>query len=212
MTQTMQYLAEARGALGRAAHSLRNAEGVHRDSGAHAAQPPREPTDAALAAFTDSQLLGSTVLIEEISRELDVFKAVFAGEVAWRSRPELGNAGLAAMEGHLNPESLLRSLTRSSFHDAARRIRVGTLLAESEASTGAGVDAVAGAPADAASSGFAGVGPFDAIASAVLGGEIGVEGADRVIRALAPVADSIAPDVLRQATSRLAMEGATCNG
>jgi hypothetical protein len=178
--------------------------------------------DAALATHTNAQLLESTVLVEEISRELDVLKARFAAEIAWRSRPELGNAGLAAMEGHVNPGSLLRSLTRSSFQDAARRIRVGTVLADAEASAGAGsgggAEAAggsgggsgdAGAEADDAS--LVGAGPFDAIASALLGGDLGVEGADRVIRALAPVAGSVEPDVLRQATSTLAVEGATCN-
>jgi hypothetical protein len=134
----------------------------------------------------------------------------------------LGNAGLASVEGHLNPESLLRSLTRSSFQDAARRIRVGTVLAESEAGAGvglgAGVTAAGAETSDASTAGaetedasFVGAGPFDAIASAVLSGDLGVEGADRVIRALAPVADAVEPDLLRQATSTLAVEGATCN-
>jgi hypothetical protein len=221
MTQTMHYLAEARGALARAAHGLRmgadtqGARDLCGPSGLDGFPGPRHPHSSAvavLASLTDPQLLESTVLIEEISRELDLFKAVFAAEVAWRSRSELGNAGLAAMEGHVSPESLLRSLTRSSFQDAARRIRVGTVLAESEAGAGlvagAGVDA--GGP-DAAASGFGGAGPFAAIASGMVSGDLGVEGADRVIRALSPVADTIAPDVLRQATSTLAVEGAICN-
>ncbi|HEV7566067.1 MAG TPA: DUF222 domain-containing protein, partial [Microbacteriaceae bacterium] len=231
MTQTMHYLAEARGALAQAAHGLRwstacsshglDASDPHDPqcpypldlSVVRGSQGPCVSADAALASLTDPQLLESTVLIEEISRELDLFKARFAAEVAWRSRSELGNAGLAAMEGHVSPESLLRSLTRSSFQDAARRIRVGTVLAESEAGAGlaAGVDAAAGGPADAAASGFGGAGPFAAIVSGMLSGDLGVEGADRVIRALSPVADTVAPDVLRQATSTLAMEGATCN-
>jgi hypothetical protein len=218
MTQTMHYLAEARGALARAAHGLRmgaDAQGARDLRGPSGLDDFPESrgshfsADAALASLTDPQLLESTVLIEEISRELDVFKAVFAAEVAWRSRSELGNAGLAAMEGHVSPESLLRSLTRSSFQDAARRIRVGTVLAESEASAGAGL--VAGGPVDAAASGFGGAGPFAAIVSGLVSGDLGVEGADRVIRVLSPVADSVAPDVLRQATSTLVMEGATCN-
>jgi hypothetical protein len=111
------------------------------------------------------------------------------------------------MEGHLNPESLIRSLTRSSFQDAARRIRVGTVLADAEVSAGVGL--AAGGEADDAS--FVASGPLDAIASAVLSGELGVEGADRVIRALGPVAGSVEPELLRQAAGTLAVEGATCN-
>ncbi|MDQ1581566.1 MAG: hypothetical protein QOD05_2341, partial [Microbacteriaceae bacterium] len=216
MTQTMHYLVEARGALARAAHGLcmgadvQGTRDLRGPSGLDGFPGPRHPHSsavAALASLTDPQLLESTVLIEEISRELDLLKARFAAEVAWRSRSELGNAGLAAMEGHVSPESLLRSLTRSSFQDAARRIRVGTVLADSEADAGL----VAGVPADVDSSGFGGAGPFAAIASGMLSGDLGVEGADRVIRVLAPVADSVAPDVFRQATSTLATEGASCN-
>jgi hypothetical protein len=224
MTQTMHYLAEARGALAQAAHGLSwsAAHGAHdlhsRDGfgdspipfgldGLPESRGSHSSAVAALVSLTDPQLIESTMLIEEISRELDLLKARFAAEVAWRSRSELGNAGLAAMEGHVSPESLLRSLTRSSFQDAARRIRVGTVLADSEADAGL----AAGVPADVDSSGFGGAGPFAAIVSGMLSGDLGVEGADRVIRVLAPVADSVAPDVLRQATSTLAMEGATCN-
>ncbi|MDQ1608201.1 MAG: hypothetical protein QOE16_933, partial [Microbacteriaceae bacterium] len=255
MTQTMHYLAEARGALVQAGYGLRGSgaqgspgqpdlhdlpgqPGLDGSTGLYGSRTAadacssdacvaplgHDPVDTTLAAFTNRQLLESTVLVEEISRELDVFKARFAADIAWRSRPELGNAGLASVEGHLNPESLLRSLTRSSFQDAARRIRVGTVLAESEASAGAGLGGgaeVAGGSGRAGGSGDAGAevddaslvgaGPFDAIASALLGGDLGVEGADRVIRALAPVAAAVEPDVLRQATNTLAVEGATCN-
>ncbi|MDQ1583571.1 MAG: hypothetical protein QOF36_1625, partial [Microbacteriaceae bacterium] len=118
--------------------------------------------------LTNPQLLESTVLIEEISRELDVLKVRFAAEIASRSRSVLGNAGLAASEGHLNPESLLRSLTRSSFQEAARRIRVGTVLAGADASAGVGAgteeDAGVATGADPATTGFVGSGPFAAIA------------------------------------------------
>ncbi|MCU1577626.1 MAG: hypothetical protein JWP70_2330 [Leifsonia sp.] len=86
MTQTMHYLAEARGALARAAHGLVGSAACSshgldaRDphdpqcpypqdlSVVRGSQVPCVSADAALASLTNPQLLESTVLIEELSR------------------------------------------------------------------------------------------------------------------------------------------------
>jgi hypothetical protein len=151
-------------------------------------------TDVAIAALSDDELLASTGLVEEISRRLDVIKARYAAQIARRCRPELGNTGLAAREGHLTAESLLRALTRSSFRDASRRIRVGIVLTESAAAEELGQTSA-----------------FSEIATAVAGGDLAIEAADSVIRALTPIAADIDPESLRQATATLVKEGVTCH-
>ncbi|HEY0259026.1 MAG TPA: DUF222 domain-containing protein [Lacisediminihabitans sp.] len=157
-------------------------ETLHELAGAKAALTRAAPV---VAALPDDELTASIVLVEEISRRLDVIKAQAAAELARRSRRELGDAGLAARNGHLVPESLLRALTRSSYQESARRIRVGTLLTE---------------PAE-----------FEAFAHAVARGDVGIEAADRVIRTLAPVVDQIEPEQLARATDALAGGAVTRN-
>jgi len=150
------------------------------------------PGDAAVETMTDAELLAAVPAAEQLVRHAQLAVARLAGEVARRSRRELGHSGLASRQGHVNPESLVRSLTRSGLREASRSIRVGTMLGESAAGEEAGT-------------------PFDEIAAAVRGGRIGVEAADGVIRALAPIVDGVEPELLRAATATLASEGATAN-
>ena len=150
------------------------------------------PGDAAVETMTDAELLAAVPAAEQLVRHAQLAVARLAGEVARRSRRELGHSGLASRQGHVNPESLVRSLTRSGLREASRSIRVGTMLGESAAGEEAGT-------------------PFDEIAAAVRDGRIGVEAADGVIRALAPIVDGVEPELLRAATATLATEGATAN-
>ena len=146
--------------------------------------------DAALSFIPDAELLEATKIAESIARQTDVITARFAAQLALRSRPELGGAGLATRQGFVNPESLVRSVTRTSFRDAARRIRVGAMLTE-----------VAAEPGSA----------FEPIAASVAAGDLGVEAADGVLRALQPVTSEVDPEQLRIATTTLAIEGARQN-
>lgn len=54
--------------------------------------------------------------------------AVFAGELARRSAPELGHAGLAQRTGHRTPEALVRATTGSTSRDANSAVRAGRLV------------------------------------------------------------------------------------
>lgn len=146
-----------------------------------------------VAVLPDVELMASVALAEEVARQLDVVRARFAAQLSVRSEPELGHAGLAARQGELSAETLLRRLTRSSFRDVARRIRVGKALVAAEASR------------DLEN----GLSPFDAVASAVHDGELGIEAADQVIRALEPVTAEVDPEMFRQATVTLVNEAAT---
>lgn len=148
--------------------------------------------DADAALLTDDELLAALPAVESLVRQAEVMVAQLAFEVAHRSRRELGHSGLASRQGFVNPESLVRSLTRSGLREASRSIRVGTMLGESAAAGDEGT-------------------PFDEIGAAVRAGQIGVEAADGVYRALVQVVDEIDPEVLRAATATLAHEGVTAN-
>ena len=149
-------------------------------------------TDADAALMTEAELLAAIPAVEAIVRQSEVLVAQLAFEVAHRSRRELGHSGLASRQGFVNPESLVRSLTRSGMQEASRSIRVGTMLGESAAAGDEGT-------------------PFDEISTAVREGRIGVAAADGIYRALVPVVDEIDPELLRSATATLAHEGATAN-
>lgn len=146
--------------------------------------------DAALSSIPDDELIEATRTAESIARQAAVLTARFAAELARRSRPELGGRGLAIREGFVNPESLVRSVTRTSFRDAARRIRVGAMLIETEVEPG---------------------GAFDPIAASIVRGDLGIEAADGVLRALKPVVSEVDLEQLKLATATLALEGGTQN-
>lgn len=150
------------------------------------------PAEEDLAALSDSALLAAVSDLEAAGRQIDVAKARYSSEVARRSRRELGNAGLAAQQGFLSAETLLRSVTRTGLREAARRIRVGALLTDVAAAEQLGEDA-----------------PLRPVATAVLDGRLGLDAADQVIRALAPVAEEVDGDQLALAVATLAMEGAS---
>lgn len=150
------------------------------------------PTDDEVAALSDTALLAAVSDLEEASRQLDVAKARYSSEVSRRSRRELGNAGLAARQGFVNAESLLRSVTRTGLREASRRIRVGELLTDAAAAAELGVAA-----------------PLSRVATAVLDGRLGLDGADQVIRALTPIVGEVDKEQLALATSTLAAEAAS---
>lgn len=86
------------------------------------AEQVREVDDRALTQLAE--------LYAAQERAVRAQSALVAGEVARRSRPELGLAGFAASKGHRTPAEFLRVATGSSLADAKRAIAVGTMLVE----------------------------------------------------------------------------------
>jgi Domain of unknown function (DUF222) len=167
---------------------------------------------------TDDELVACTTLIESLSRRLDVIKLRHASELARRSSPEMGSSGLAARHGSANAANFLRDLTKSSFREAARRIRVGTTLAaDSAGPTGAGDEIDEPAAAGEETSGVGGasdgssLSPFAAITRAVSDGELGTDAADRVMGCLQPIVGVVEPASLVRATEALAVKARTSN-
>jgi hypothetical protein len=160
------------------------------------------------SGLSDAELMAATQSVERVARLAQTLAAVHAAEIARRSGPELGATGLAASRGHVNATCLVRELARTSFGEAARRIRVGSLLIAGASAGTAGADGADGAEEV---SPLTPLSPLSPIVGAVAAGELEIDAADQVIRSLSPVIGLVAPDELRDAVSVIAAESATCN-
>ena len=103
-------------------------ETIERLTAAHAALAGAVVSGREVLELTDADILDATARAEALARHVATIQARLAGDLARRSHRDLGNSGLAATLGHLNPAALLHSLTRTSFTEAARLIRVGLAL------------------------------------------------------------------------------------
>jgi hypothetical protein len=84
------------------------------------------PFDAA-SGCSDTELLVTMGALEALGRLVDAHRAAFAGEVAERSRTELGEQRLSARKGCRSSVELVERVTQvSAFRSApASRARVG---------------------------------------------------------------------------------------
>ena len=92
-------------------------------------------TPDAARAWADPDLLATQRSLADARRRLDAAAAVVAGEIAHRSRRELGHSGLAATFGQRTAEGLISKLTGTSTRDARTLVKAAELL------PGAGGDA-----------------------------------------------------------------------
>ena len=89
------------------------------------------PSDVAgLRSWDEDTLLAASGLGAELGRLLGSVNAAIAGELKYRSRPELGSDGLARRTGHRTVENLLKSTTGATKSDVLTVVRAGTLLVE----------------------------------------------------------------------------------
>ncbi len=85
------------------------------------------------ARCTDEQLASILGIITEHDRMVAGHKALVAGLIAQRSRPELGLGGLAQSKGHRSAEEFLRATTGSSAPEAKRTVALGRVVVEAAA-------------------------------------------------------------------------------
>ncbi|WP_022894796.1 HNH endonuclease signature motif containing protein [Agromyces subbeticus] len=131
-----------------------------------------------MGGWSDDELLAATAAFEAVGRVVDAHRAACAGEVAERSRAELGGERLSARRGCRSASELLERVTQASGAEARRRIVLGTATRPRAGLTGEPLPA-----------------RFASVAAALAGGELGADAAGTIIRALdAPsrVADPIA--------------------
>lgn len=120
----------------------------------------------------DDLLLQETREIEELGRLLDAARVFLAGEIAERSRPELGEERLSARRGCRNPGELLERVTLVSAATARTRMRAAAPLRARTALTGELMPAA-----------------FPLVAEALGSGAIGMDAAAAIVSALAPIRD-----------------------
>lgn len=89
------------------------------------------PDDVATAkAFDDRALLDAQSRLGQLKRQIDSRSALFAGEISFRSRRDLGYRGLAQKEGFQTAEKLVQHTTGSTRREAMTLVRVGALVHE----------------------------------------------------------------------------------
>ena len=120
------------------------------------------------------QLIAASATNERLAR---AHSALLAGELARRSAPELGHAGLAKSSGYRTPQKLLQATTGVTSREAAAAVRVGGL-----ADTHPWLGAVARAVADQ---------------------RVSTDAADSIRAGLGMPSDDVAADVLADAATRL---------
>ncbi|MCU1404165.1 MAG: hypothetical protein JWQ43_468 [Glaciihabitans sp.] len=94
---------------------------------------------AEIDALDDEAVLVGLKAFSAHRANSDAYGAWFAATVARRSTKELGNAGLARQQGFPTPEALIQDSSGSSWQDAAKLVKTGTMMAEAD--TAAAVDA-----------------------------------------------------------------------
>jgi hypothetical protein len=86
---------------------------------------------AAARALPATALIAALGAIAGARRDLDASAAVIAGEIAARSRPEVGHAGLAQQEGFRTAEALVQHAAGSTAREAMTLVRVGGMIHDS---------------------------------------------------------------------------------
>src|SRR5690606_5115998 len=82
----------------------------------------------AVAGFTDAELLDGQRAVAELRRRVDAVAAAFAGEIAHRSRRELGHARLAQRNGVRSAEVKIAKVSATSRRDAHTLVRAAEFL------------------------------------------------------------------------------------
>lgn len=87
----------------------------------------------AVKGLDDESLLAMQRRIAASRRALDACASLVAGEVVFRSRPDLGYQGLAQKNGFPSPQKLVQSATGSTGRDASTLVVVGAMVHEARA-------------------------------------------------------------------------------
>lgn len=127
------------------------------------------------AGWSDDVLLANTAALEAVGRVVDAHRAALAGEIAERSRVELGDQRLSTRKGCRSAIELLERVTQVSGVEARRRVVVGSATRVRIGFTGEPIPPV-----------------YPHLAAAVAVGEVGAGAAGAIIRELdrsRPVAD-----------------------
>jgi len=141
---------------------------------------------ARLTGASDEELCAFTVAVEEAGRLVDAARVAAAGELADRSAPGLGHDSLAVRLGQGKAVMLVAFLTRVSNAEAARRMKLGTATRSRATIDGTVLE------------------PFHpAVHQALVSGDIGVEAAARIVKAMDEAARTATDEEIACAESEL---------
>ncbi|TFD31528.1 HNH endonuclease signature motif containing protein [Cryobacterium cryoconiti] len=141
---------------------------------------------SSVRGLDDDGLLQVTTALEGLGRRVDALRVAAAGEVADRSRPELGTGQLSARKGCRTAGELLERLTLVSGPTAGRRMRLGKQLRTGRSLSGEPLPPT-----------------FPATSIALATGAIGVDTADAILTALTPTLRCTDLDSVQAAESEL---------
>ncbi|MFC0681065.1 hypothetical protein ACFFGH_24825, partial [Lysobacter korlensis] len=166
---------------------------------------------SAFSPLDDDQLMRAQSALADIGQRISASAAANAGEIAWRSRPDLGYAGLAQRTGARTPESLVQQLTGSTGREAATLVRVGKVMQEAEFVPPAPESDTATAEAAPAPWDGTGTAWLAPVGRAVAAGRLPVTGADAIRTGLGTPSETVTIAMLTAAAERLVVEAADLN-
>jgi hypothetical protein len=164
---------------------------------------------AAARELSAKALIAAQGAIAGARRDLDATAAVIAGEIASRSHPDAGHAGLAQQEGFRTAEALVQHATGSTAREAMALVRVGAMIRDSmidgamiQNSTGEATWAPAGPVAE----------PWLVpVGAAVASGDLSVAAAEAIRAGLGVPNEAVSIEALTDAAAILVHAGSTLN-
>lgn len=113
-------------------------------------------TPDAARSWADADLLATQAALADARRHLEAMAAVVAGEIAHRSRRELGHSGLAATRGVRTAEDLIATVSGTSRRDARTLVKAAELLSVAMSADAGDTSGGAGSETDARTDAVAG--------------------------------------------------------
>lgn len=145
---------------------------------------------APITSLSDDALLAEQNALAAERRRVDARLAVVAGEIARRSRRDLGIRGLAVRKGARSPEELIQRTIGVTGREARSLTQVGGML---------------GDPPDGEADAAPWLGP---VATAVRDGDLGVASADAIRAGLGEPSATMPVEALTEIAQRLVAESA----
>lgn len=93
----------------------------------------RKVSTGTFVPLDDAALLAAVEELTVLRHEVERCQAIAVAEVTRRSRVPFGGRGLAQRSGHAGTGQLVQSITRSSKREAVALVRVGQMMAETDA-------------------------------------------------------------------------------
>lgn len=158
---------------------------------------------ADMAALDEAALLGLQAALTVHRRAFDALASLAAGEIAHRSRRELGYAGLAQSNGFRSPEELIQSVSGSTRAEATKLVAVGTILLAA--------DPLGSGPPDGPASESSEPEWHEPLSVALAHGGISADAVQSIVRGLGEPDAAITPPQLRAAAEQLIAAALTLN-